>query len=127
MHDWSSDLLAVPSREYPEFKVDAVLLGRSASRPRGVVTLLEQRAMHLEVAITESHAVRELVQKKGLPRLFWIEGEFATALRKPSWRCHPARTRHNDGNAGRRRLVATDLPGRRSPLGEAGAVGLAIG
>jgi len=80
MHDWLSDMLAVPSREYPQF--EAALSFLPALAPDQVVSLLEERAMRLEVAVTEAQAVHELVEKKGLPRLFWVEGEFARVLKE---------------------------------------------
>jgi len=80
MHDWLSDMLAVPTREYPQF--EAALSFLPALAPDQVLSLLEERGMRLEVAVTESQAVRELVEKKGLPRLFWVEAEFGLVLKR---------------------------------------------
>jgi DNA-binding PadR family transcriptional regulator len=79
-HDWLSDLLATPTHEYPAF--EAALSFLPAIPPEQAVTLLQERAMRLEVAVAESHAVRELVEKKGLPRLFWVEHQYENAIRE---------------------------------------------
>jgi DNA-binding PadR family transcriptional regulator len=80
MHDWLSEMLAVPSREYPQF--EAALSFLPALAPDQAVSLLAERAMRLEVAIAGSRAVRQLVENKGLPRLFWVEAEFALVLKQ---------------------------------------------
>jgi DNA-binding PadR family transcriptional regulator len=79
-HDWLSDLLCTPAKEYPAFT--AALSFLPALPPDDVVDLLEERALRLEVELAQHQAVRELVEKHELPRLFWVEEEFRVLLRQ---------------------------------------------
>jgi DNA-binding PadR family transcriptional regulator len=76
--DWLSDLLCTPVKEYPAFV--AALSFLPALPPETVVSLLEERAVRLEVELAQSRAVRELVEKHNLPRLLWVEEEFRMLL-----------------------------------------------
>jgi DNA-binding PadR family transcriptional regulator len=78
-HDWLSDLLSTPAKEYPAF--EAALSFLPALPPEHAATLLEERAGRLELEIAQAQAIREMVQKHGLPRLFWVEAEFAGTLK----------------------------------------------
>jgi DNA-binding PadR family transcriptional regulator len=78
MHDWLTELISTPVKEYPTFQ--AALSFLPALPPHDVVTLLTERANRLESALAQAQGGRELVQKKGLPRLLWLEGEFAAVL-----------------------------------------------
>jgi DNA-binding PadR family transcriptional regulator len=78
MHDWLTDLMSTPVKEYPAF--EAALSFLPALPPADVVELLRERAERLEFQIAQARAGRELVEKQGLPRLFWVEDEFRTAL-----------------------------------------------
>jgi len=80
MHDWLTDLIATPVRDYPAFQ--AALSFLPALPPDDVLTLLAERAQHLESELAQASATRELVQKRRLPRLFWVEGEFGVVLRE---------------------------------------------
>jgi DNA-binding PadR family transcriptional regulator len=80
VHDWLTDLIATPVPDYPAFQ--AALSFLPALPPDDVVTLLKERAQHLESELARSGAERELVQKQGLPRLFWVESEFDVILRE---------------------------------------------
>ena len=42
--------------------------------------LLAERAAHLEAELAQAAATRELVQKHGLPRLVWVEAEYAAVI-----------------------------------------------
>ena len=46
------------------------------------MALLHERAQRLELELTQAEATGKLVEKQGLPRLFWVEGEFRIALRQ---------------------------------------------
>lgn len=80
LHDWLTDLISTPVRDYPAFQ--AALSFLPALPPADVAALLRERAGHLEAELTQAAAGRELVQKHGLPRLVWVEAEFATVLRE---------------------------------------------
>ena len=80
LHDWLTDLLSTPAKEYPDF--EAALSFLPALPPDDVVALLRERAQRLEVEVAQSHAVREVIEKQGLPRLFWVEVEYRNLLRE---------------------------------------------
>jgi DNA-binding PadR family transcriptional regulator len=80
MHDWLTALVSTPVKDYPQFEAALCLL--PALAPSEVVELLKERAGRLELEIAQMGATRELVQKQGLPRLFWIEAEFHVLLRE---------------------------------------------
>jgi len=79
-HDWMTELVSTPVNDYPSF--DAALSFLPALPPSDVVSLLEERAKHLEVELAQASASRELNEKARLPRLFWVEDEFRVALRE---------------------------------------------
>jgi DNA-binding PadR family transcriptional regulator len=76
--DWLSTLISTPTKEYPSFEAALSFIG--ALSPDEVVRLLQERALHLEVLIAQWEGTRGVVEKRGLPRLFYIEEEFAKAL-----------------------------------------------
>jgi DNA-binding PadR family transcriptional regulator len=80
LHDWLTDLISTPVRDYPAFQ--AALSFLPALPPDDVVTLLQERAQHLESEQAQAAATRELVSKHGLPRLLWVEAEFDATLRE---------------------------------------------
>jgi DNA-binding PadR family transcriptional regulator len=80
MHDWLTELVSTPVNDYPAF--EAALSFLPALPPDDVVALLEERAHRLEAELAQEHAVRELVEKRQLPRLFWVEAEFRILLRE---------------------------------------------
>jgi DNA-binding PadR family transcriptional regulator len=80
VHDWLTDLISTPVRDYPAFQ--AALSFLPALPPDDVLVLLQERAQHLELELAQAAATRELVQKQRLPRLFWVEGEFGVVLRE---------------------------------------------
>jgi DNA-binding PadR family transcriptional regulator len=84
MHDWLTDLISTPVKEYPAFQ--AALSFLPAVPPGDVVALLTERAHHLEAELAQAAATRELAQKAGLPRLFWVEAEYDTVLREAELR-----------------------------------------
>jgi DNA-binding PadR family transcriptional regulator len=80
LHDWLTDLLSTPVKEYPAFQ--AALSFLPALPPDDVVTLLHERAQHLQAELAQAAATRDLADKAGLPRLFWVEAEFDMVLRE---------------------------------------------
>jgi DNA-binding PadR family transcriptional regulator len=80
LHDWLTDLLSTPVKEYPAFQ--AALSFLPALPPGDVVTLLHERAQHLQAELAQAAATRDLADKAGLPRLFWVEAEFDMVLRE---------------------------------------------
>lgn len=80
MHDWLTDLISTPVNDYPEF--EAALSFLPALPPDDVVELLKERAQRLELELAQMGSSREVVEKMGLPRLFWIETEFRKVLRE---------------------------------------------
>jgi len=80
VHDWLTELLSTPVKEYPSFQ--AALSFLPALPPEDVATLLAERAQYLETGLAQAAATRELAQKAGIPRLFWVEHEFDMVLRE---------------------------------------------
>lgn len=79
-HDWLSELLATPEKEYPA--LGAALSFLPALHPDEAARLLEQRGLRLDIEVAQSEAAMEMIAKRGLPRLFWIEEQFALALKR---------------------------------------------
>jgi DNA-binding PadR family transcriptional regulator len=79
VNDWLADLLSSPTVEYPQFV--AALSFLPALPPPQVVELLKERYQLLVVEEAHASATRELVQKHGLPRLFWVEEEYRNRMR----------------------------------------------
>lgn len=77
-HDWLAELLSTPIHEYPAFI--AALSFLPALPPPEAVALLAQRAASLELQLAHARGARELLETRGLPRLLWVEAEFATVL-----------------------------------------------
>jgi DNA-binding PadR family transcriptional regulator len=80
IQDWLTELISVPTKEYPAFV--AALSFLPALPPETVTALLEERAVRLEVEMAAARGVREYVEKLGLPRLLWVENEFALVLKE---------------------------------------------
>ena len=80
MHDWLTELLSTPVKDYPAFQ--AALSFLPAVPPDDVTALLTERAHHLEAELAQAAATRELAYKAGLPRLFWVEAEYGVVLRE---------------------------------------------
>ena len=77
-HDWLTDLIATPEKEYPAF--EAALSFLPALPPDDVIGLLRERALRLETEIAQAQASQEVADKMGLPRLFSVEGQFRIVL-----------------------------------------------
>lgn len=73
MHDWLSDLVAVPVHEYPSFEAAlSLLLVLPADE---VVGLLTERVAKLEVQAAAVHGVLARL-RRDLPRVFLLETEY---------------------------------------------------
>jgi hypothetical protein len=48
--------------------------------PEDALALLADRCTQLELLLVQRQSVRQLVEKQGLPELFWIEDDYATTL-----------------------------------------------
>ena len=64
VHDWLTDLLSRPVREYPAFQ--AALSFLPALPPNDVATLQTERAHYLEAELAQASATRELAEKAGM-------------------------------------------------------------
>ncbi|MBO0824112.1 MAG: PadR family transcriptional regulator [Actinobacteria bacterium] len=80
VHDWMTELVSTPAKDYPAFQ--AALSFLPVLPPDDVVTLLAERAQHLEFGLARAAALREMLQKEGLPRLVWVEAEYERILRE---------------------------------------------
>jgi DNA-binding PadR family transcriptional regulator len=78
MTEWLAELLAVPVKEYLRYEAALSLIG--ALPPDEALPLLRQRCDALEIRIDQLEAGHEAAAKRGLPRLFEIEGEYVVAL-----------------------------------------------
>jgi DNA-binding PadR family transcriptional regulator len=78
IHDWLTDLVGTPVKEYPDFEAALALL--PALPPDKVLALLEERAARLEIQVAQAHATHEVSRQREVPRLFWVESEFHLAL-----------------------------------------------
>jgi DNA-binding PadR family transcriptional regulator len=83
-HDWLADLLAIPAKDYPAFAAGLSFLTGVA--PVEAVLLLEERAGRLEALIAHARVVRETLERRGLPRILWVEAEFEDELRQTELR-----------------------------------------
>jgi len=79
-HDWLAELLSRPIKEYPAF--EAGLSFMAALPPREALSLLQERAVGLELALAQERAALALIGERGLPRLLWVEAEYAVTLRE---------------------------------------------
>jgi DNA-binding PadR family transcriptional regulator len=77
-HDWLAELLSKPLKEYPAF--EAALSFLPALPPDETLALLAERAMDLELGLARSRGMREHVESLGLPRLLWVEAEYAARM-----------------------------------------------
>jgi Xaa-Pro aminopeptidase len=80
VHDWLTDLLSTPVKDYTNF--EAALSFLPALPPDDVAALLRERAARLEFDLAGSQGSRELIEKKHFPRLLWVEEEFRMVLRE---------------------------------------------
>ena len=77
LEDWMAELLGTPAREYSAFEAGLSLA--PVLPPDEVADLLDERSKRLRIELKQWEALKDSVS--GLPRLFWIEGEYHFALR----------------------------------------------
>jgi DNA-binding PadR family transcriptional regulator len=77
--DWLTEILSLPVKEYPAF--EAALSFLPGVAPDVAAGLLEERALRLEGELARTVAVRELLERRGVPRLLWVEVEYEDELR----------------------------------------------
>jgi DNA-binding PadR family transcriptional regulator len=80
LNDWMSELLAQPTREYPQFEAALSLL--PVVHPDHALTLLQDRVTALAKELWEVRALLEAATRAGLPRLVLIEGEYHVAMQE---------------------------------------------
>jgi DNA-binding PadR family transcriptional regulator len=78
MTEWLAELVAVPVKEYLQYEAALSLLG--GLPPDEALPLLRQRCDVLEIQLDQMDALLETARKRGLPRLFALEGEYQAAL-----------------------------------------------
>ena len=79
-HDWLAELLSKPAKEYPAFEAGLSFL--PALPPDETLALLAERAMDLELGLARSRGLREHLETRGLPRLLWVEAEYAAQMQE---------------------------------------------
>jgi len=79
-HDWLAELLSKPVKEYPAFEAGLSFL--PALPPDETLALLAERAMDLELGLARSRGLREHLETRGLPRLLWVEAEYAAQMQE---------------------------------------------
>lgn len=77
MIDWLSELLSVPSKEFPRFEAALSLI--TALPPDDALRLLQVRLQALEMRRRSMEAVLAGIPAN-FPRIFTIEAEFQSAL-----------------------------------------------
>ncbi|MGO9080956.1 MAG: PadR family transcriptional regulator [Streptosporangiaceae bacterium] len=80
VHDWLTELISTPVSDYPAFQAGLSFL--PALPPDDVAMLLRERIARLQTELAQARAVRELMEKHRLPRLFWVEAEYGMVLRE---------------------------------------------
>jgi DNA-binding PadR family transcriptional regulator len=78
LRDWLTQLISTPVKDYTSF--EAALSFLPALPPEHVLELLRARAEHLQQEGAARHGSRGL-EGEPVPRLFWVEEEFRSALR----------------------------------------------
>jgi DNA-binding PadR family transcriptional regulator len=78
--DWISELLSIPVKEYTHFEAGLSLAG--VLSPEDIAALLTQRCNRLELEISQQRTILQLMQERGLARLFVIEGEYSVSMRE---------------------------------------------
>ncbi len=72
--DWLTELIAAPTKEYPHFMAGLSFL--PALDTGDALDALRQRAIALEIRLTQLRAAQRAAADAGLPRLFELEGEY---------------------------------------------------
>jgi DNA-binding PadR family transcriptional regulator len=76
--DWLTELIAAPTKEYPHFMAGLSFL--PALSTDDALDAFRQRAVALEIRLTQIRAGLRAAADAGLPRLFELEGEYEERL-----------------------------------------------
>ncbi|MGD0379173.1 MAG: PadR family transcriptional regulator [Acidimicrobiales bacterium] len=76
--DWLTELIAAPAKEYPHFMAGLSFL--PALDIHDALDALRQRAVAVEIRLTQLRAGQRAAADAGLPRLFELEGEYEERL-----------------------------------------------
>lgn len=79
LEEWLREMLSSLQKDLPQFL--AALTFLPSLTPQDVLAQLEKRAVRLEMAIAASEAARKGMEGQ-LPRLFFLEEEYACAMRR---------------------------------------------
>ncbi|MBB4906323.1 PadR family transcriptional regulator [Actinophytocola algeriensis] len=82
LRDWTADMLASPSRDYPEFP--AALASLMVLSPEDATTHLERRSADLRAVLAEDRKAMAAVPD--LPRLFLLDEEYSITVREAELR-----------------------------------------
>jgi DNA-binding PadR family transcriptional regulator len=74
MIDWLTDLIGVPTKEYPQFMAGLSFI--AALEPTQALLALRGRAELLALKVAATQAAMQTAHAAGLPRLFELEGEY---------------------------------------------------
>ncbi len=74
MNDWMTELIAVPSKEYPAFMAGMSFL--PSLPPEEALTALQSRADALRVKLAGMRGAMKAASDAGLPRIFELESEY---------------------------------------------------
>jgi DNA-binding PadR family transcriptional regulator len=78
LHDWMADLIAEPSKEYPQFEAALCLL--PVLPPDETLALLQRRRGRLEQNVAALIQQVESIAEKNIPPLFLVETAYRLAL-----------------------------------------------
>jgi DNA-binding PadR family transcriptional regulator len=72
--DWLTELLAVPTKEFPQFMAGLSFI--AGLPPEDVLAALRDRAQALRWQVTKLRTLQRTAADAGLPRIFALEGEY---------------------------------------------------
>jgi DNA-binding PadR family transcriptional regulator len=72
--DWLTELLGVPTKEYPQFMAGLTFI--AGLPPEDALSALRERARALSWQVAKLQTLRRTATESGLPRIFALEGEY---------------------------------------------------
>jgi DNA-binding PadR family transcriptional regulator len=84
LHDWLSELVSTPVKEYAQFEAALSLL--AVLPPGDALRLLTERRARLTLQVSAARSLQAAAAREGLPRLFHLEGEYVNRLREAELR-----------------------------------------
>ena len=84
LYDWMSELVSTPVKEFTQFEAALSLI--AVLPPPDVVRLLVERRQRLTTEVELDRASEKIAAREGLPRLFYLEADYVTALREAELR-----------------------------------------